>query len=387
MQLSQQQIKSMDKYDIKAITINDRNNEIPPLFYEYLTNVTPKFRDKLLQNYFTLNINNTDPYLISREVGNNFVSLIKADLLGGSSAHVIELNPGFGILTECLLQAGVPFINLYEKYDEFHSTLNSLSNAYPGRLNIKKANLLAMSKMLNINIKEKPDTNICELLGDIPKRKWEDENCMQVIGATTKHLFIRHLIISIVFQSGFMMYGRPAFYLALSPSVWNTFMYNGKKASTSCIMFNTLLNYKIYGTIDRRGFIPWLRKKKTANNNNERKTDTEMLHVVKLEPKPDLLKLFGGKDSIIYFWHFVRHHFYKPSLRVIPALEKIIPNCGVRLIEQNYNIFTEFGHLNPSQALDLFIQFKSWPEFKESSFLLSANEIKKAYDPYMVDYE
>ncbi|XP_026674294.1 dimethyladenosine transferase 2, mitochondrial isoform X2 [Ceratina calcarata] len=187
--------------------------------------------------------------------------------------------------------------------------------------------------------------------------------------------------------TGFMMYGRPIFYLALSPSVWNTFMYNGKKASTNCIMFNILLDYKIFGTIDRRGFIPCLRKKKKVNNNKGRKTDSEMLYVVKLEPKADLLKLFDGKDSLIYFWHFVRHHFYKPSLRVIPALEKIVPDCGLRLIEKNYNIFTEFGHLSPSQVFDLFIEFKSWPEFKDSSFLLSANEIKKTYDPYMEECE
>ncbi|XP_076754005.1 mitochondrial transcription factor B2 [Xylocopa sonorina] len=367
-----------------AKTIKDASDQIPLIFYKYLQNINPKFRDKILQNYLTLSLNDADPYLISREVGNNFVSLIKDDLLENMS-HVIELNPGFGILTESLLQAGIPFINLYEKYDEFYPELYNLNNTFPNRVHIKRANLFKMSKILNLhgNCVPKPGTSLGELMDNISERKWEDKSCMQIIGATTKLIFIRHLIISVVFQTGFMMYGRPIFYLALPPSIWKKFTYD-KKITTNRIMFHILFNYKIFGTLDRKGFIPWIRKRK-ANRNGRNHTvdDSEMLYVVKLEPKSDLFTLFDGKENMKYFWHFIRHHFYKPSLRVIPALEKLIPDCGVRLIEKNYTIFTEFGHLNPDQAYNLFMEFKSWPEFEGSTFLYSANDIKKTYDPYM----
>lgn len=87
-------------------------------------------------------------------------------------------------------------------------------------------------------------------------------------------------------------------------------------------MFNILFNSTMFGTLDRKGFLPWqriirnLRTKKFMLED-----DIQLLYVVKLEPNSNLLSLFGGREHLIYFWHFVRHHLYKPSLRVIPALE------------------------------------------------------------------
>lgn len=194
-------------------------NKISSVYEKYIQHVNPKFRNKVLQNYMSLNIDDSDPYLISREIGKDFVTLIKDDLLKYMS-HIAELNPGFGLLTENLLQAGIPFLNLYEKYSEFYPELHILSTKFPNRFNVRKANLFRISKMLNLNDTGTADINICSILNNIPQKKWEEDSCMQLIGTTTKHVFIRHLIISTVFQTGFMMYGRPIFYLALSPSVW-----------------------------------------------------------------------------------------------------------------------------------------------------------------------
>ncbi|CAL7949585.1 unnamed protein product [Xylocopa violacea] len=358
------------------------NNQIPSIFYKHLKNVNWKIRNKILQNYLTLSKNMADPCLISSKVGNNFVALIKDDLLE-NLCHVIELNPGFGILTESLLKAGVPFINLYEKYNEFYPELHNLSEKYPNRVNIKRVNLLKMSKILNLCSTSESDTGLGELMDNVIQRNWEDKSCMQIIGTTTKVMFIRHLIISVVFQTGFMMYGRPIFYLALPPSILNKFTYPSKQITTNRIMFHILFDYKIFGTLDRKGFIPWLKNTKAKNNNrNHIVDDSKVLYVVKLEPKSNLFTLFNGKENVLYFWHFIRHHFYKPSLRVIPAMEKIIPGCGIKLIKKNYTIFTEFGDLDPNQAYRLFMDFVSWPEFKESTFLHSASDIKKTYDPY-----
>lgn len=88
-------------------------------------------------------------------------------------------------------------------------------------------------------------------------------------------------------------------------------------------MFNTLFNYTVFGTLDRKAFLPW---QKIRKSNNKRKSvvlqaDNELFYLVKVEPRPDLFALFGEKEHLIYFWHFVRHHLYKSSSRVIPTLE------------------------------------------------------------------
>lgn len=85
-------------------------------------------------------------------------------------------------------------------------------------------------------------------------------------------------------------------------------------------MFNILFNYEIYGTLDRKAFIPQYKSKK-AKRKKATKDDNSVLNVIKIEPKPDLFTLFKTKKNLIYFWHFVRYNFYKPKTRVIPTLE------------------------------------------------------------------
>lgn len=205
-------------------TENDKINEIPLALSKYLNDMNPIFREKVIKNYLSLNVNKVDPYLINDNVSNEFTTLIKDDLLE-NMCYVIELNPGYGLLTRRLLEAGVSFIHLYENHDEFYQELQSLKAIFPNRVNITQANLLRMSKMLNLNrpfdMPITPNMHLCELYNNVPKRKWEEKSCMQVIGTVTKSVFIRHLIISVIFQTGFMMHGRTIFYLALSPSLWN----------------------------------------------------------------------------------------------------------------------------------------------------------------------
>ncbi|XP_043793258.1 dimethyladenosine transferase 2, mitochondrial [Apis laboriosa] len=182
-----------------------------------------------------------------------------------------------------------------------------------------------------------------------------------------------------------MINGRVIFYFALPPSIWHKLIYRNKGSLVTYIMFNTLFNYKIFGTLDNKGFLSYQRKKKLKKNYKNKEID-DFFYVVKLEPKPDIFTLFGEKEHIINFWHFVRHNFYKPSSRIIPTLEKIIPGCGIRLIkEKNYNIFTEFCQLNVNEVFNLYMDFKSWPEFKQSSFLSSVNDIKISFDPFAND--
>lgn len=367
-------------------TENDKINKIPLALFKYLNHTNPIFRDKIIKDYLSLNVNKADPYLINDNVSDEFTTLIKDDLLE-NMCYVIELNPGYGLLTRRLLEAGVSFIHLYENHSKFYHELQNLKEIFPNRVNITQANLLKMSKMLNLNssfnVSQMSNIRLCEIYNNVPKRKWEEKSCMQVIGAVTRSVFIRHLLISVIFQTGFMMHGRTIFYLALPPSLWNKLISHGKRNLTLYTMFNILFNSTMFGTLDRQGFLPWQQTKKLKTKKFTFVEDDELFYVVKLEPKSNLLSLFGGREQLIYFWHFVRHCTYIPSLKIIPTLEKIIPGFGVRLIEKNYNIFTQFKELNINQIIDLYMEFKSHPGFNESSFLSSGNDIRKTYDPYM----
>lgn len=86
-------------------------------------------------------------------------------------------------------------------------------------------------------------------------------------------------------------------------------------------MFNILFNSTMFGTLDRQGFLPWQQSRKLKTRKLTFEDDDQLFYVVKLEPKSNLLSLFGGREHLIYFWHFVRHSLYKPSMKIIPTLE------------------------------------------------------------------
>lgn len=229
-------IKSSNNINYLNIVKND--NQIS-LFSEYLQNINSIFRWKITQRYLKLSINNKDPFLINDKVSNKFATLIKDDLLLNMS-YVVELNPGYGLLTKDLLEAGVNCIHLYENRNIFYSELYNLQKIFPNRIIISKANFLKVSKLLYIPDKLK-DFN--ELFNNVPKRKWEEESYMQIIGTLINSQFIRHIILSIIFQTGIMINGRVIFYFALSPYIWHVSIH------FICSIYATfdnifLLNYK-----------------------------------------------------------------------------------------------------------------------------------------------
>ena len=230
-----QSIHSIKHLDVEKIN----KNKISAALSKYLENIDPTFRKKIIKDYTSLNLKNINPYLINNEISNEFATLIKDDLLENMS-HVIELNPGYGLLTRKLLEANVPFIHLYECHTVFYPELQKLEKIFPNRFSISKADLLNISKMLNLkatsHVFYERNKYVCELFTNVPKRNWEEKSCIQIIGTVIKFSFIRHLILSVIFQTGFIMHGRAIFYLALSPTVWNVssivhFRFLGSKRS------------------------------------------------------------------------------------------------------------------------------------------------------------
>ncbi|XP_076284583.1 mitochondrial transcription factor B2 isoform X2 [Lasioglossum baleicum] len=285
---------------------------------------------------------------------------------------------------------------MYEKETRFSDTLNKLCSEFPNKLSLQKADLYTISKSMHIDNINNNTQNTYDLLNNVQHKQWSDDSCMQIIGATNRVSFIRHLILSTVFQSCFMSYGRPIFYLTIPPSIWNKFTSSVIRSSS--IMFQTIFDYHVFGKVDRKAFIPWnkgkIKKKLTKHvhklsptrvEENTPDEDLSYLYVVKIEPKSKTLISTHGKEDLLYFWYFVRHNLYKPTVRVIPSMEKLIPGCGVRLIAMNFNLFTQYRDLSIEQIHNLYLEFRSWPEFEESIFASNAADIKSVYNNYVFE--
>lgn len=317
-------------------------------------------------------------YFIDRAAAAQYVSLIKNDLLK-NTCFVAELNPGYGVLTTELLKNDVPLIHLYETKKQLHPILNAIVKMYPGRLDLRKLNLLSICKLFYKDGNE-AENQIHEIFRGIQNKKWEDETSMQIVGATSNKLFFHHLMQSLLFRNYFMSRGRPVFYLAIPPSLWHKYTCdtsNAKIYTYTKVMFQAMFNCKFLGTLNRNAFLPWPRQNRKVKQTSSRmwaKQDYEQLNVIKIEPKSSLYLQLSQNDWIT-FSYFVRHHMQKRCNRVIPELEKWVPECGIRLIAKDYTIFTQFGDLTPAQLIELFKEFKSWPEYNESNFLALMNNL------------
>lgn len=99
---------------------------------------------------------------------------------------------------------------------------------------------------------------------------------------------------------------------------------NDKKVYTYAkVMFKLMFNYEFLGTLNRKAFIPWPKRKHKAKykmNCAFTKENYEQIYVIKLEPKADLYSELSQKDWIT-FSYFVKHHMQKRCTRVIPSLE------------------------------------------------------------------
>lgn len=350
----------------------------------HVQSIDPNLIDTCPNSFINIRRDTNVLYLIDRDAAAKFVSIIIDDL-SKNTCFIAELNPGFGFLTTELLKAGIPHIHLYEAKNELHPILDKLCDKYSGKLDLRHFNLIKISQLLHID-RETDGKLVEEALQGVQTKKWEDETCMQVIGATNTQIFFRHLIFSLLFRNSFMSYGRPVLYIAISPSLWHKYTCSNSNYNiytTKKVMFQTMFNYEHLGTLNRKAFLPWPRKKRKQKNKswnyNVQQMDYDEIYVIKLEPKIDIYSIFSQEDWII-FWYFLRHIMYKRCNRVIPELEKWIPGCGIRLIAKNYTIYMRIGDLTPEQLVDLFKEFKSWPEYKTCSFLTSMKMSLNTYN-------
>lgn len=160
-------------------------------------------------------------YLIDKDTAAKYVSLIKDDL-SKNMCYVAEINPGFGILTRELLKADIPLIHLYEGNSKFYQLLETFRIKYPGKLNLissKHTNFFGITKAFSDD--KITDEKHQDYFKAIESKNWEDETCIQIIGASDyKHLFT-FIIQNLIFRNNFIFHGRPVFYIAVLPSMWH----------------------------------------------------------------------------------------------------------------------------------------------------------------------
>lgn len=190
--------------------------------YNYLQKNFPQHVDeipKLLVRRATGHSNNL--YIINETSAKALASMISEELSNDSS-HVIECNPGLGLLTKELLKTGVPCIHLYEAIKPFCEggrPLSMLMKEHPDRLTLKELNFFKIWKLL-LRDQFLETTHTEDYLVDVPYSQWNNSTYMQLINFCPNRKFISLLIHNFFNHTNLFERGRPCFYLAAPSPVW-----------------------------------------------------------------------------------------------------------------------------------------------------------------------
>lgn len=89
------------------------------------------------------------PYLLDKSIAKEFCYLVKDELLENSS-YLMEVNPGFGHLTEELLNSGIPKVHACEEREFFTRRLEPMVQKYgEDRLSVKHVNFFKFFGTVN----------------------------------------------------------------------------------------------------------------------------------------------------------------------------------------------------------------------------------------------
>ncbi|XP_043273479.1 dimethyladenosine transferase 2, mitochondrial isoform X2 [Venturia canescens] len=305
-------------------------------------------------------------YLMDQEIAKTIAGLIVAHR-SVKTPHVMQMNPGLGVLTEELLKAGIQEIEMFEGTEYFWPRLMDLQLRFHKNLYLQKVNF---GHIFEVAYRDwKNETNdLDDYFNNVKEKAWRNLASYEIIGSVADRNFTYRLVQSLVLHSNLRQKGRMILYLCVPPSV---------------------MLCKVLGELPRSAFYPqYSKSKKQRKHCREElyKKDRESMFLIKIEGNRHLFnRKFTEKDLLVYYY-FVKHHFKARVTRVIPALESWVPGCGPALIKDGFNIFTQFGELLPHEVLKLYLKFKSLPGFKKSAFL-SSNPVLSNVNTFFSDME
>lgn len=356
---------SMVKHNFKGCTLkhfkNIENYFGPSLFADT--------KESLNSALFTLKRTTPDfLYLFNETTADEiFKTVISSNSV--KNRIIFEANPGFGFITKRLLSSNVSCVKVFETDSYFQSILKKLDNVHPHCLELYDTDFLNIKKIISNN-KYNSGSGFEGIMKGLLPAQWSDEPPYTIIASLPDEQFLKYLNLIIVYQSSLITYGRPQMYLLVDPYLFLNLTGSFIKPFT--ILSRFFYDIELLGQFSRKDYLPWTAgptKRKMISIYKD--LDLSQIYLIKVVPKKDLLENIGGVHNLIPLWFFVCQITKVGSTRVISQIEKWVPGCGYRLIARKINVFTHFQDLTHEQVLQVFFDFVSWPEFKNSAFIFA----------------
>ncbi|XP_064485054.1 dimethyladenosine transferase 2, mitochondrial-like isoform X2 [Ornithodoros turicata] len=290
-------------------------------------------------------------------------------------ALIFEANPGPGVLTKALLEAGIPQLRVFEKIPVFVGHLE---------LDIVREDFLRLAS-ISASDEYGVTERTSQLLRGVPHLPWKNEPVVRVVGTLSRKkevTFLRFLLHVLPQRASIFAVGRIDFLLFISGLEYTYITSTNKdlrRYRGISVLYKLFFDIQVIDKVPRRLFLPLPPKWKPKPNNVA--VDHDNLFLVRLTPRSDLFELLTPPERLLELVFFIRQNMVKRTAYVIPTLEKWIPGCGPRLIHCGVKVFSRMGDLSPDQMLTLFQQFSALSEYQDSPFIAAVTREMREEDP------
>lgn len=318
-------------------------------------------------------------YIIHDEVVDLVLKNISSDI-ANEDAMIIEVNPGFGLLTKALLDNGIPHFKIVEDNSIFLPYLLEISETHLYELEIINKDFYRMFK---ISEDKESENYLFQLLRNVKVRNWVKAPPLKIflILPNENNYFLRKIIYSLNNTKTIYQIGRIEFLMFVSGKEYEYMIAKPKdnfwKYRQISILLQLFFHIQPLGKMPKEYFFTIFktRKKKVFY-------DDKNLYLVRIIPKENIFNNDMTVTLFSEFMYFIRLNLASRKTVIIPALERLIPDCGPHFIKYGIAIYTRFGDISPNQILDIFKIFVSLPGYNIGLFkeLFSDELFKKSHE-------
>ncbi|TRY62715.1 hypothetical protein TCAL_14357 [Tigriopus californicus] len=282
--------------------------------------------------------------------------LIQKKSQRGRKTYWIDADGGFSQVTKCVMERDLFHLAKIFVRDQHIRLLNEHAlethlKPFVDRVHQVDANLVQFTKLHMTN----PTSFISPLTFETPQMDWHASEPPYTLFGTATHGLLKYLVVRCLERHSELSEfsrGRPEFFLIVSTSTISK-MSSLRQFSQKDVILQILFEVDILGEIPRTSFFPWRKLSKSAKNKTdiEEEFDSNTLHLIHLRPRKDaMLHPKVSPQSLEAFVNFI---YSRRSVRVLPLIDRLVPNGALPLVRAGYDIYQTSRTLSPHDALKM----------------------------------
>ncbi|XP_064621623.1 dimethyladenosine transferase 2, mitochondrial-like [Lineus longissimus] len=309
-------------------------------------------------------------YILDHELAGLIVEKLGGRNLSNEKAAWVEVNPGPGVVTRALLEAGLPRLIAIERQDVFNPELEDIMEAFPGRLTYINKHFFS-HPFIGDKYYE-----LLQLMPDFSAKSFLDDPPLKIIchpaghwlyekkfSRTLQHQLVRN-------KDSIYSQGRVQFITIVSGvehmNLTPTF------PSKTCYRIKNVLQHLLFDTesllkVPTEYLYP-MPLMKTYKDEKFKKYKKEPFVLLRMTPKWNLFEQVVPAEYLGLFQFFLKEMLVKKTARLIPNVDTWFPGRGLDLIKSGYAMTDTVRDTTPDDLLKVFETMLTWPELHSSSF-------------------